>query len=126
MTTVPFSRQFWPREGNSDASCNLVSPLLTVISKQEIGGKQTAPAIRQRGGWEGDFQACISRLARFRDHAGVPGNLSPRPYLRTVRPLCLEVAMSRMRAVQVNSANGPFELVERDVPEPGPRAVRID
>jgi len=33
--------------------------------------------------------------------------------------------MSRMRAVQVNSANGPFELVERDVPEPGPRAVRI-
>jgi D-arabinose 1-dehydrogenase-like Zn-dependent alcohol dehydrogenase len=33
--------------------------------------------------------------------------------------------MSRMRAVQVKSANGPFELVERDVPEPGARAVRI-
>jgi len=33
--------------------------------------------------------------------------------------------MSRMRAVQVKSANGPFELVERDVPEPGARRVRI-
>jgi D-arabinose 1-dehydrogenase-like Zn-dependent alcohol dehydrogenase len=33
--------------------------------------------------------------------------------------------MSRMRAVQVNSPNGPFELVERDVPEPGARGVRI-
>jgi D-arabinose 1-dehydrogenase-like Zn-dependent alcohol dehydrogenase len=33
--------------------------------------------------------------------------------------------MSRMRAVQVRSANGPFELVERDVPEPGARRVRI-
>jgi D-arabinose 1-dehydrogenase-like Zn-dependent alcohol dehydrogenase len=34
--------------------------------------------------------------------------------------------MSRMRAVQVRSANGPFELVERDVPEPGARRVRIE
>ena len=33
--------------------------------------------------------------------------------------------MSRMRAVQVTSANGPFELVERDVPEPPSRHVRI-
>jgi D-arabinose 1-dehydrogenase-like Zn-dependent alcohol dehydrogenase len=33
--------------------------------------------------------------------------------------------MTRMRAVQVNSANGPFELVERDIPEPPPRQVRI-
>ncbi len=33
--------------------------------------------------------------------------------------------MSRMRAVQVNSANGPFELVERAVPEPEARRVRI-
>ena len=33
--------------------------------------------------------------------------------------------MSRMRAVQVKSANGPFELVDRDVPEPGTRRVRI-
>jgi alcohol dehydrogenase/propanol-preferring alcohol dehydrogenase len=30
-----------------------------------------------------------------------------------------------MRAVQVLSAGGPFELVERDIPEPGPRHVRI-
>jgi D-arabinose 1-dehydrogenase-like Zn-dependent alcohol dehydrogenase len=33
--------------------------------------------------------------------------------------------MARMRAVQVTSANGPFELVERDIPEPGDRHVRV-
>ncbi len=33
--------------------------------------------------------------------------------------------MSRMRAVQVSSANGPFELVMREIPTPGPRQVRI-
>jgi D-arabinose 1-dehydrogenase-like Zn-dependent alcohol dehydrogenase len=33
--------------------------------------------------------------------------------------------MARMRAVQVKNANGPFELVERDIPEPGKRHVRI-
>jgi D-arabinose 1-dehydrogenase-like Zn-dependent alcohol dehydrogenase len=33
--------------------------------------------------------------------------------------------MSRMRAVQVSSANSPFELVMRDTPLPGPRQVRI-
>ena len=33
--------------------------------------------------------------------------------------------MSRMRAVQVSSANGPFELVTREIPAPGPRQVRI-
>ena len=26
-----------------------------------------------------------------------------------------------MRSVQVSKANGPFEIVEREVPEPGPR-----
>ena len=34
--------------------------------------------------------------------------------------------MARMHAVQVKSANGPFELVERDVPEPAARQVRIE
>lgn len=33
--------------------------------------------------------------------------------------------MPRMRAVQVKNANGPFELVERDVPTPGPGQVLI-
>jgi D-arabinose 1-dehydrogenase-like Zn-dependent alcohol dehydrogenase len=33
--------------------------------------------------------------------------------------------MAGMRAVQVTSANGPFELVERDIPEPGDRHVRV-
>src|ERR1700721_4790000 len=40
-------------------------------------------------------------------------------------PLLTERAMSQMRAVQVSSANGPFELVVRDTPSPGPRQVRI-
>jgi len=33
--------------------------------------------------------------------------------------------MSKMRAVQVTRANGPFELVEREVPAPGASQVRI-
>jgi D-arabinose 1-dehydrogenase-like Zn-dependent alcohol dehydrogenase len=33
--------------------------------------------------------------------------------------------MAKMRAVQIAYANGPFELVERDIPEPGPGQVRI-
>src|ERR1051326_2797640 len=30
-----------------------------------------------------------------------------------------------MRSVHVTKANGPFELVEKDIPEPGARQVRI-
>src|SRR5499425_1364807 len=30
-----------------------------------------------------------------------------------------------MRAMQISKAGGPFELVERDIPQPGPRQVRI-
>jgi D-arabinose 1-dehydrogenase-like Zn-dependent alcohol dehydrogenase len=33
--------------------------------------------------------------------------------------------MAKMRAVQIAKANGPFEVVERDIPEPGPGQVRI-
>src|ERR1700687_5714352 len=33
--------------------------------------------------------------------------------------------MTKMRAVQVRNANGPFELVEREIPEPGAGSVRI-
>jgi len=33
--------------------------------------------------------------------------------------------MSTMRAVQVQEAKGPFQLVEREIPEPGPAEVRI-
>ena len=33
--------------------------------------------------------------------------------------------MATMRVVQVSRANGPFEIVERPIPEPGPGAVRI-
>jgi D-arabinose 1-dehydrogenase-like Zn-dependent alcohol dehydrogenase len=35
------------------------------------------------------------------------------------------MAMPTMRALQVSKANGPFELVERDVPQPGPGQIRI-
>jgi D-arabinose 1-dehydrogenase-like Zn-dependent alcohol dehydrogenase len=34
-------------------------------------------------------------------------------------------SMSRMRAVQVPQPNGPFELVEREIPTPGAGSVRI-
>ena len=30
-----------------------------------------------------------------------------------------------MRSVHVTKANGPFELLEKDIPEPGARQVRI-
>ncbi len=33
--------------------------------------------------------------------------------------------MAKMRAVQISKANGPFEVVEREVPSPGPNQVRI-
>lgn len=33
--------------------------------------------------------------------------------------------MAKMRALQVTSPKGPFQLVERDIPQPGPRQVRI-
>jgi D-arabinose 1-dehydrogenase-like Zn-dependent alcohol dehydrogenase len=31
----------------------------------------------------------------------------------------------KMRAVQISAPGGPFEMVERDIPEPGPKDVRI-
>ena len=33
--------------------------------------------------------------------------------------------MQKMRAVQVSRPNGPFEIVEREIPEPSPGSVRI-
>jgi D-arabinose 1-dehydrogenase-like Zn-dependent alcohol dehydrogenase len=33
--------------------------------------------------------------------------------------------MSKMRVVQVNRPNGPFEIVEREIPEPGAGEVRV-
>ncbi len=33
--------------------------------------------------------------------------------------------MAKMRAVQISKAGGPFELVERNIPEPGSRQVRV-
>ena len=33
--------------------------------------------------------------------------------------------MSQMMAVQIKSPGGPFEVVQRAVPDPGPNTVRI-
>ena len=33
--------------------------------------------------------------------------------------------MPKMRAIQISRPNGPFEIVEREIPEPGPGSVRI-
>jgi D-arabinose 1-dehydrogenase-like Zn-dependent alcohol dehydrogenase len=33
--------------------------------------------------------------------------------------------MPKIRAVQVSRSNGPFELVERDLPEPGRGEIRV-
>ena len=33
--------------------------------------------------------------------------------------------MPSMRAVQVSRPGGPFEIVEREIPQPGPREVRV-
>ena len=33
--------------------------------------------------------------------------------------------MAKMRAVQVPKAGGEFEMVEREIPEPGPGKVRV-
>ena len=35
------------------------------------------------------------------------------------------LTMPKMRAVQIAAPNGPLELVEREIPEPGPGLVRI-
>jgi D-arabinose 1-dehydrogenase-like Zn-dependent alcohol dehydrogenase len=37
----------------------------------------------------------------------------------------VEEFMPKMRAIQVARPGGPLELVEREIPEPGPRSVRI-
>ena len=34
-------------------------------------------------------------------------------------------AIAKMRAVQVSRPNGPLEMVERPIPEPGPGEVRL-
>jgi D-arabinose 1-dehydrogenase-like Zn-dependent alcohol dehydrogenase len=37
----------------------------------------------------------------------------------------LEKTVAKMRAVQVPRPNGPFEIVEREIPEPGVGEVRV-
>jgi D-arabinose 1-dehydrogenase-like Zn-dependent alcohol dehydrogenase len=42
-----------------------------------------------------------------------------------VTPSEAEEIMAKMRAVQVSKPKGPLEIVEREIPEPGPNQVRI-
>ena len=44
---------------------------------------------------------------------------------RAVVPVPGEIPMSTYRVAQVAAPNGPFEIVEREVPRPGPGQVRI-
>jgi D-arabinose 1-dehydrogenase-like Zn-dependent alcohol dehydrogenase len=52
---------------------------------------------------------------------------APNPWLavKHLRFCCLENVMAKMRAVQISKAGGDFELVEREIPQPGSRQVRI-
>src|SRR4029450_11247246 len=44
---------------------------------------------------------------------------------RTQLNQVLEVSMAKMRAVQVTRPGGPCEIVEREIPQPGPRQGRV-
>src|SRR5437588_5257829 len=63
----------------------------------------------------------------------MPASLAPRLRritptsgpLELARPITPGATMATMRVVQVPRPNGPFEIVERPIPEPGPGAVRI-
>src|SRR3954447_12545536 len=64
--------------------------------------------------------------------AGRSGSPAPGGLIRRRRFFCCKFdrafilkAMPKMRAVQVPRPKGPFEMVERDVPDPGPGAVRV-
>jgi D-arabinose 1-dehydrogenase-like Zn-dependent alcohol dehydrogenase len=46
-------------------------------------------------------------------------------WLRLVEEYKPNLIMTKMRAVQVSRAGGPFEIVEREIPQPGPGQVRI-
>ena len=46
-------------------------------------------------------------------------------YTPVERVARLEEPMATMRAVQVSRPGGPFEMVERPIPEPGAGSVRI-
>jgi len=35
------------------------------------------------------------------------------------------MSKKKMRVMQISKPKGPFELVEREIPEPGPENVRI-
>jgi threonine dehydrogenase-like Zn-dependent dehydrogenase len=48
-----------------------------------------------------------------------------RPSARGARSRAGGFLMAKMKAVQVSKPNGPFEVVSRDVRDPGPSEIRI-
>src|ERR687883_549654 len=53
------------------------------------------------------------------------GARPPAEALRTSPSRAGGVAMAKMKAVQVSQPNGPFEVVSRDVRDPGPAEIRV-
>src|SRR5579884_3038690 len=45
--------------------------------------------------------------------------------MRHINSVFWRTHMPKMRAVQVSKPGGPFEMVEREIPQPGPRQVRV-
>jgi alcohol dehydrogenase len=46
-------------------------------------------------------------------------------FRQVVVAVAREIQMSTYRVAQVAAASGPFEIVEREVPQPGPGHVRV-
>src|SRR6267142_2729063 len=84
--------------------------------------KQTQLCSRmETGSWRavsGSFPVFLNR------HFPNEGGLQVEPAPENILPESRKI-MPKMRAVQVPNAKGPFQLVEREIPEPGAGAVRI-
>ena len=68
----------------------------------------------RRRNWRQDFAACRLVLSR---QAGT--------FTASAKKRVSKKGISMMRVARISKANGPFELVECEVPEPGPNSVRV-
>src|ERR687898_663023 len=67
----------------------------------------------------------VDGLTIARSHLRIRKKLKEREGWTTMQINKMIVREVHMRSVQVSKANGPFEIVERDIPEPSARQVRI-
>src|ERR687898_1917907 len=67
----------------------------------------------------------VDGLTIARSHLRIRKKLKEREGWTTMQINKMIVREVHMRSVQVSKANGPFEIVERDIPEPGAAQVRI-